>query len=214
MRALLTLIVMSFCATGACKKGEVAATDAAQSRPAAVALKKNPVVKFETTHGKFVVRLFADKAPLSVANLLQYIETDFYKDTIFHRIIPDFMIQGGGFTKDLQQKPTGSPVKNEADNNLSNKRGTVAMARTSDPNSATSQFFINVHDNVSLDRSPRSAGYTVVGEVIDGMGVIDLIRNLPTRCPSWTGQSCTENITGGLRDVPIEPVVILSAKKQ
>ncbi|RYF11949.1 MAG: peptidyl-prolyl cis-trans isomerase [Deltaproteobacteria bacterium] len=202
---------MSFCTVAACKN------DAPQPAPVPAAkqgVAANPEVVFETSQGKFTVRLFADKAPQNVANLLQYVESGFYKDTIFHRIIPDFMIQGGGFDRSLKQKPTRGPVKNEASPSVSNKRGTVAMARTNDPDSATAQFFINTRDNPNLDRSPGSAGYTVVGEVTEGLATIDLIRNLPTRCPSWTGQACTETIPNGLRDVPIEPVTILGVHKK
>jgi cyclophilin family peptidyl-prolyl cis-trans isomerase len=126
----------------------------------------------------FVLR--PDKAPVSVANFLEYLRSGHYDGTIFHRILPDFMIQGGGFTPEMEEKPTRPPIRNEARNRVRNSRGTVAMARTSDANSATSQFFINVRDNHSLDFGIRGAGYAVFGEVIDGMDVVDVIVTTPT----------------------------------
>lgn len=171
--------------------------------------KAGPQLVFETSKGKFVVRLFADKAPVSTANLLAYADAGFFNGTIFHRVIPDFMVQGGGFGKDLQKKPTKDPIKNEADNGLSNVRGSVAMARTNVVDSATSQFFINVKDNPQLDHSNANFGYAVVGEVVSGMEVVDAIRQVPTLCPSYTGEAeCLENLPPGMRDVPREPVVM------
>jgi cyclophilin family peptidyl-prolyl cis-trans isomerase len=154
------------------------------ANPAPVPAKSaNPRVAFETTLGKFVIELDSEKAPKSVENFLGYVKSGFYDGTIFHRVIKDFMVQGGGFTADMQQKPTQAPVVNEADNGLKNRRGTVAMARTMDPNSATSQFFINTVDNGFLDhtgKNPRGWGYAVFGKVVEGMDVVDKIRAVKT----------------------------------
>ncbi|MBL7214831.1 MAG: peptidyl-prolyl cis-trans isomerase [Phycisphaerae bacterium] len=159
---------------------------------------KNPVVKIVTTKGEIDIELYADKAPITVENFLGYVNSGFYNGTVFHRVIPNFMIQGGGMTPDMRPKKTKAPIKNEAANGLKNKRGTIAMARTPMPDSATSQFFINHKDNVSLDyrdSSPRGIGYAVFGKVIEGMEVVDAIAVTPTRKPG---------------DVPIETVVIES----
>lgn len=137
--------------------------------------KTNPQVTFETTHGNIVIELYPQKAPKTVANFLQYAESGFYKDTIFHRVINGFMIQGGGFTADMQEKPTNAPIKNEAANGLTNDKGTIAMARTSDPDSATAQFFINLVNNHALNYrgdSPEEIGYCVFGRVLTGMDVV------------------------------------------
>lgn len=161
-----------------------------------------PRVTLETSKGTIVIELKPDAAPATVENFLGYVESGFYDGTIFHRVIPDFMIQGGGFTADLQQKPTRDPIRNEADDGLKNLRGTLAMARTSDPHSATSQFFINVVDNHYLDHTAKSArgwGYTVFAEVVDGMDVVDAIAKVST------------TRRGGMSDVPKEPVVIEKA---
>jgi cyclophilin family peptidyl-prolyl cis-trans isomerase len=142
-----------------------------------------PQVRLDTTLGAITLELADDKAPKTVENFLEYTRDGFYNGTIFHRVIDGFMIQGGGFTPDFQQKPTRAAVTNEADNGLKNLRGTVAMARTSDPQSATAQFFINVKDNPMLDHrspTPQGWGYAVFGKVIDGMEVVDKIRQTPT----------------------------------
>ncbi len=153
-------------------------TDTANTPP------ENPIVILHTNHGAISLELFADKAPLSVANFVQYARDGHFDGTLFHRVIANFMIQGGGFDTAFQQKPTRDPIRNEADNGLSNTRGTVAMARTNDPHSATAQFFINVTDNAFLDhRSPASGqtwGYAVFGRVTDGMEVVDAIRQVET----------------------------------
>lgn len=158
----------------------------------------NPQVTIHTNHGDIRLELYPEAAPISVANFLQYANEGFYSGTIFHRIISHFMIQGGGMTADMQQKPTRDPIQNEADNGIKNTRGTVAMARTNVVNSATSQFFINVEVNGVLDHkgkdNSRNWGYAVFGRVIDGMDVVDDIRFVPTS-------------TG---DVPTEPVLIES----
>lgn len=142
-----------------------------------------PRVRLETNMGNIVVELYPDKAPKTVANFLQYVRDGFYNGTIFHRVISNFMIQGGGFTKDYKRKQTRPPIMNEADNGLKNLRGTIAMARTFEPHSATAQFFINVVDNPFLDHkndTPRGWGYAVFGKVVKGMDVVDKIRNVPT----------------------------------
>ncbi|HMD68808.1 MAG TPA: peptidylprolyl isomerase [Chitinivibrionales bacterium] len=159
----------------------------------------NPRVRIETTKGTIVVELFPKAAPKTVANFLQYVKDGFYDGTIFHRVIKNFMIQGGGFTKDMTEKPTRPPVANEADNGLKNGLGTLAMARTPDPNSATAQFFVNVKDNAFLNFRSKDAegwGYCVFGKVVSGLNVVTAIENEPT------GNS------GMYQDVPATPVVI------
>lgn len=160
------------------------------------------VVILETSKGEIEIELDTDKAPITVENFLEYVDAGFFDDTIFHRVIPDFMIQGGGFTADMSQKKTRAPIKNEADNGLKNDRGTLAMARTRDVNSATAQFFINLKDNDFLNHGSRDFGYAVFGRVTDGMDVVDKIARVKT------GQK------GGHGDVPIEDVLIISAKRK
>ncbi|HMO52332.1 MAG TPA: peptidylprolyl isomerase [Kiritimatiellia bacterium] len=159
-----------------------------------------PVVIIKTSKGDIKLKLFRDQAPITVDNFLTYVDNGHYEGTIFHRVIGNFMIQGGGFTPDMQQKPTKAPIKNEAQNGLKNTRGTIAMARTQVIDSATSQFFINVVDNEFLNfRSPdmQGFGYCVFGEVVEGMDVVDAIRAVPT------GRA------GPHGDVPVEPVEII-----
>jgi peptidyl-prolyl cis-trans isomerase B (cyclophilin B) len=156
-------------------------------------------VRIETSKGDIILELDGDKAPETVSNFMEYAEAGFYDGTLFHRVIPGFMIQGGGFTADMQQKPTGDPISNEAANGLKNTTGTIAMARTNDPHSATSQFFINVKDNSFLDhRAPSGQGwgYAVFGSVTDGMDVVHAIEQVKTT----TRQ--------GMQDVPVEEVII------
>ncbi|MDO4699674.1 MAG: peptidylprolyl isomerase [Moraxella sp.] len=162
-----------------------------------------PVVEFDTTHGQIVIELNAEKAPVTVANFLDYVQSGHYDGTIFHRVIDGFMIQGGGMDADMNEKRTGTPIKNEADNGLKNDVGTIAMARTSDPHSATAQFFINVKNNDFLNYSsptPQGWGYAVFGKVTDGMDVVNQIKAVPT------------GRYGYHSDVPREPIVINSAK--
>jgi peptidyl-prolyl cis-trans isomerase A (cyclophilin A) len=155
-----------------------------------------PRVQFTTSLGSFTVELDPVKAPRTVANFLAYVKAGQYTDTTFHRVIPSFMIQGGGMTAKGVEKPTQAPIKNEASNGLKNVRGTVAMARTSDPDSATAQFFVNVVDNAFLDYPGQDGwGYCVFGKVVEGMATVDKIKAVPTR-----------------DDRPLTPVVILSAK--
>jgi peptidyl-prolyl cis-trans isomerase A (cyclophilin A) len=139
---------------------------------------KNPRVVIDTSLGKITIELNAEKAPITVKNFLQYVDDKHYDGTIFHRVMADFMIQGGGFDQDMKNKETREPIKNEADNGLSNVRGSIAMARTGDPDSATAQFFINTVDNKRLDKSDENAGYTVFGKVTAGMDVVDKIRRV------------------------------------
>ena len=167
--------------------------------------KKNPTVLIKTTLGDIKVELYPEKAPLTVQNFLDYVNDGHYNNTIYHRVIDGFMIQGGGFDKDFEQKPTKKPIKNEADNGLKNERGTLAMARTSEVNSASSQFFINVVNNDFLDfksKAPHEYGYCVFGKVIDGMDVVDKMRKVKT------------GTKGPHRDVPMENIEILSAKQE
>jgi cyclophilin family peptidyl-prolyl cis-trans isomerase len=139
-----------------------------------------PLVRVQTTQGAFVLRLDAARAPLTVRNFLEYVRSGQYEGTIFHRVMNGFVVQGGGYTPDLTEKPTREPVVNESGNGLSNLRGTIAMARTEDPHSATSQFYINLVDNTKLDPNAQRWGYCVFGSVVSGMEVIDAIAKLPT----------------------------------
>ena len=162
----------------------------------------NPRVVIKTSEGDITLQLNAGKAPITVENFLAYVDSGFYNDTIFHRVIPDFMIQGGGMTQDMKEKETREPIVNESKNRLHNTRGTIAMARTNNPDSATSQFFINQRSNLRLDWAPGREGYTVFGEVIDGMDVVDFIATAPT------GRS------GGMGDVPEEAIIIKEILRQ
>jgi peptidyl-prolyl cis-trans isomerase B (cyclophilin B) len=162
-----------------------------------------PKVKLQTSLGAITIQLDAAKAPVSTENFLSYVKEGFYNGTVFHRVIPGFMAQGGGFTKDMQQKTVHKPIKNEADNGLKNKRGSIAMARTSDPNSATAQFFINLKDNSFLDYSSPTTngwGYAVFGEVTEGMDVVDAMAQVKT------------GNRGMHQDVPQQDIVIESAE--
>lgn len=161
----------------------------------------NPKVLLETTQGNIVIELDEAQAPLSVANFLRYVDQQFYDGLQFHRVIAGFMIQGGGFTAQMEHKNGFDPIKNESFNRLSNRRGTIAMARTSDPDSATSQFYINLVDNLSLDARGSKAGYAVFGHVVEGIEVVDTIAKVPT------------TIKSRHRDVPVEPVLIKSARR-
>lgn len=163
----------------------------------------NPVVVLQTSMGDITVELLKNKAPKSVENFLAYAQSGYYKGTIFHRVIRGFMIQGGGFTAEMARKPTRPPIQNEANNGLRNVRGSVAMARTADVNSATSQFFINTANNAPLDfkgTTPDSYGYAVFGKVTDGMDVVDKIERTAT------------GSKGSFRDVPLQPILIESVQ--
>ena len=166
------------------------------------ALARNPVVELRTTQGRIVVELYADQAPKTVANFLQYVREGHYNGTIFHRVIDGFMIQGGGFDRDMREKPTRPPIDNEAGNGLKNEVGTLAMARTPNPHSATAQFFINVKNNDFLnfrEPTPQGYGYAVFGKVTDGLDIVTKIAKVAT------------GTAGRHRDVPREPVIIESA---
>ena len=165
---------------------------------------ENPQVVLDTTKGKIVIELYLQKAPETVLNFLSYVDAKFYDGTIFHRVIPKFMIQGGGFTADMQRKPGKGPIKNEADKGLKNERGTIAMARTGDPHSATAQFFINTVNNDFLNHKNKTQqgwGYTAFGRVVKGMEVVDAISAAKTTRYKQ------------FRDVPFEAVVIKSASR-
>ena len=163
--------------------------------------KGNPTVVIKTSKGEIEAVLYRDKAPITVDNFLKYVEDGFYSGTIFHRVIAGFMIQGGGFNRYYTQRPTRPPIKNEAANGLKNERGTLAMARTSDVDSATSQFFINVVDNVPLNHGVRDYGYAVFGRVTKGMDVVDAISNVPTGAQGPFSSDC-----------PRSPVIIESIR--
>lgn len=156
------------------------------------------MIEFKTSKGNFTIELFTEKAPLSSENFLKYVESGHFDGTIFHRVIPGFMIQGGGFTDDMQQKKTNPPIKNEATNGLRNKRGTLSMARTNDIDSATSQFFINLVDNDFLDHNSGNYGYAVFGAITSGLEVIDEIAKVKTGRRS------------GHADVPVESIIVTS----
>ena len=169
------------------------------------AIAENPIVKLETSEGAITVVLFADKAPQTVENFLAHVDEGFYENTVFHRVIDNFMVQGGGFDVDLKQKNTERKVINESKNRVHNDRGTVAMARTSDPDSAGSQFFINQRNNPRLDWTPFKPGYTVFGEVITGMRVVDFMASTPTGNAVGT----TDKGQMPLQNVPLDPIVLL-----
>ncbi len=192
------LLITLFMATNALAQPD------SNANPKSEATKQNPQVLFETNVGNFVMELYPDKAPNTVKNFLTYVNDGFYNGTIFHRVIPNFMIQGGGFDENLQKKPTRPPISNEADNGLRNTVGTVAMARTSKPHTATSQFFINVAKNGFLDyreKTDRAWGYAVFGRIIKGMKTVNKIRTIPT------------GKTKGMIDVPKKTVTIIKAEQ-
>ena len=185
--AAVGFIILLICTTGASARSE----------------RRHPLVKLETSMGDIVLELYEDKAPKTVANFLTYVSEGHYNGTIFHRVIDGFMIQGGGFTADMNQKPTKTTIENEADNGLGNESYTVAMARTSDPHTASAQFFINVKNNSFLNHTAKTGqgwGYAVFGKVVKGQGVVNKIKAVPT------GRK------GMFDDVPQEPVVIITAE--
>jgi cyclophilin family peptidyl-prolyl cis-trans isomerase len=179
-KALLLLVMANLCLTAGCAK------------------KETRMVKLQTTMGDIILELDKEKAPITAENFLTYVQENFYDGTIFHRVIPNFMIQGGGFTPDMAEKKTNPPINNEASNGLKNDRGTIAMARTPDPHSATSQFFINLVDNNGLNYSAQNPGYAVFGKVIEGMDVVDKIAKVKTAKK------------GPHENVPVEPIQIQS----
>lgn len=161
-----------------CLLGAPVAVEAAEEGP------DNPKVVMKTTDGDIIIELYAEKSPVTVENFLAYVDAGYYDGTVFHRVISNFMIQGGGFTTEMKEKPTRDPIVNESSNKLHNTRGTLAMARTSDPNSATAQFFINQRSNLRLDWTPGNEGYAVFGEVVEGMQVVDIIALTETGAAS------------------------------
>lgn len=171
-----------------------------QRRSACCLAAGEPHVLLTTSAGNIELELNSQKAPISTQNFVDYVNNGYYNNTIFHRVIPGFMIQGGGFTADFKEKTPKTPIKNEADNGLRNLRGTISMARTADKDSATSQFFLNVADNAFLDHGQRDFGYAVFGKVVKGMDVVEKISQVQT-----------ENV-GPYQNVPVKPITILSAK--
>jgi len=203
---LLIAFVSFFMLLSGCNAQEAAKTEKATESKTEMKtgekMSANPIIKMETSKGTVTIELDAEKAPLSVANFVSYVEDGFYDGLIFHRVIPNFMVQGGGMNPDMSEKATKAAIKNEANNGLKNDRGTLAMARTNDPHSATSQFFINLKDNDFLNHtseSPAGWGYAVFGKVTDGLDVIDEIEKVKT------------GNHGGHGDVPLEAVTIIKA---
>jgi cyclophilin family peptidyl-prolyl cis-trans isomerase len=202
MTALVTISATLLTFAALAQAADPTKSPAASKSPTA-STSKAPVVVIKTSMGEIKVELAADKAPITVKNFLEYVDAKHYDGTIFHRVIPQFMIQGGGFTPDMQQKPTRAPIKNEAGNGLKNTNGTIAMARTGVVDSATSQFFINVKDNAFLDHrdeTPAGFGYAVFGKVVSGMDVVKKIEAVPT------------SSKGSHENVPTTPVVIESIR--
>lgn len=200
--ALAAVVAASF-ALLPVKTGGASSPAISPTTQGAPVMSNQPRVKLQTNQGDIVIALDAEKAPVSAANFLTYVQEGFYDGTIFHRIIDGFMIQGGGFEAGMKQKQTHAPIKNEADNGLKNKRYTLAMARTSDPHSATAQFFINVKDNDFLNftsPTPQGWGYAVFGEVVEGQDVVEKIKGART------------GSRGFHQDVPVEDVVIIKAE--
>ena len=191
---LATTALLGAAAPAAWSQDEVPSPDTAAAETAST----NPRVVLETSKGRILAELFADTSPKTVENFLAYVDAGFFDGTIFHRVIPGFMVQGGGFTPEMDKKPTREGIVNESDNGLQNLRGTFAMARTPNPHSATAQFFINSVDNHQLDHpgSPGAWGYAVFGKVVEGMETVDAISAVPT------------GSRNGMRDVPVEPVII------
>jgi cyclophilin family peptidyl-prolyl cis-trans isomerase len=198
-KSFLMIVAAAALVCGGClEKENTVAKDTSKDTAAKPAAGK-PKVEMITNKGKIVVELDPQKAPVTTANFIKYVEAGHYNGLTFHRVIPGFMIQGGGFDANLNQKKTNPPIANEGQNGLKNDRGTIAMARTNDLNSATSQFFINVVNNDALNY-PSNGGYAVFGKVVEGMNVVDAIATVKTGAKM------------GMRDVPVEPVVIESAK--
>lgn len=201
LTCIVCTIIVSLCAGGAfAQKVEKAKPVKADAEKEHMEPGETILVRVETNLGPFVMELYKDKAPITVKNFMKYVETKFYDGTTFHRVIPNFMIQGGGFTRDMVKKETAPPIQNEAENGLKNLKYTAAMARTGEINSATSQFFINLKDNKFLDHGVRDFGYAVFGKVIEGSAVIDKIAAVKT------------TTKGSYQNVPAKPVVIKSIR--
>jgi cyclophilin family peptidyl-prolyl cis-trans isomerase len=181
--------------------GDIPTWRTVETAGARTTAEERPLVVLNTSQGSITIELFEALSPETTSNFLEYVESGFYDGTVFHRVIPGFMIQGGGFSPEMEEKPTRAPITNESNNGLDNRRGTVAMARTSDPDSATAQFFINLVDNAFLDATVGSEGYAVFARVVEGMGVVDEIANVATAR------------RGTHDDVPLTPVLITSARR-
>ncbi|MFK7849544.1 MAG: peptidylprolyl isomerase [Akkermansiaceae bacterium] len=210
-RRTLFVSLIGFAVLGACNAEK---TDAGKE-PTAASTAESKKVRLKTNKGDIVIQLNAEKAPITVANFLKYVEADHYDGTVFHRVINGFMIQGGGFAltdSKLIEKKSGEGIKNEGQNGLKNDTGTIAMARTNDPNSATAQFFINVGDNAGLNY-PSNGGYAVFGKVVEGMEVVNEIKAVKTARKELVMRHprTDQTIASMAGDVPVEPVVIKSA---
>ena len=204
---IIVAVAVSVCGCDSQKQTKPVGQETAPMEKEMEPLERNTVeaekklVKLETSMGDIVIELNEQDAPVTVKNFIEYVEQGHFNGTIFHRVIPNFMIQGGGFTADMERKETRDPIVNEASNGLGNDRGTIAMARTNDPDSATCQFFINHRNNRSLNYIKNvNPGYTVFGKTIEGMDVVDAIAKVKTTTRM------------GMNDVPVEPVIIISAK--
>jgi len=182
------------------------ASDQASPAKKKAAPVKNPVVVMETNMGAIKIEVFADKAPITAKNFLSYVNAGYFNSTNFHRVVPGFVIQGGGYSEAMAPRPTMPPIKNESKNGLKNLRGCLSMARYDDPNSATSQFFINLKDNAHLDPPPGGFGYAVFAKVVDGMDVVDRIATVATSTRSVQGTP--------FQNVPVKPVAVKSAQVQ
>jgi len=196
IRSIATLLMLCSSAFSLAEQAETAANTSAADNAAP------PQVVMQTSMGTLVITLFPEKAPVTVANFLAYVDDGFYDNSIFHRVIPGFVIQGGGFEASMRQKQTNAPIINESGNGLANRRGTLSMARTPNPDSATTQFFINLENNASLNASFNKPGYAVFAEVTEGLPIVDMISRVRT----GTVQQH--------RDVPLDPVLILSAQRK
>ena len=199
MKRFLGLFLLSLFVLTGCNSNTGSSTEETTQLPSGDTTMSNPKIKFETSLGEFTAELYPEKAPKSVENFLSYVNAGFYDGTIYHRVIPGFMIQGGGMNPDMSEKSNNAPIENEADNGLSNETGTLAMARTGDPHSATSQFFVNASDNTFLNHTAKNQqgwGYAVFGKVTDGLDIVKAIEAVKT------------GNNGGHGDVPLEAVVM------
>jgi len=202
MKSLCTQVILAMALT-------IGLGSTAYATDAATPDSDTPYVLLTTNMGNITLKLYADKAPITVANFLRYVDSGHYDNTVFHRVINRFMVQGGGFDVDMVEKPTGDAIVNESKNRVHNVRGTVAMARTSDPDSASAQFFINQRSNFRLDWSPGKPGYAVFAEVVNGMDVVDFIAT------AKTGRALATTTQGQapFNDVPVEPIIVNSATR-
>jgi cyclophilin family peptidyl-prolyl cis-trans isomerase len=213
-RPVVSLLAVLLLSVAACEnKSTPPSSPAIPAKPSNA---KNPVVVIETSMGTITAELFADKAPITVKNFLGYVDDRFYDGTLFHRVMPQFMIQGGGYEPEMKEKKQGKPIKNESDNGLSNVRGTLSMARLEAPDTAAAEFFINTSPNVRLDRSgpePEQAGYCVFGKVLTGMDVVDKIEHVPTGDRNVPTEVNAKMVTVTHEAVPSQDVVIKSIRR-